>query len=86
SDSWLIVGYSFRDEPVNSKLRAEFSERAKEEKPRVLVVTYGEEPTLQEIESAFGWGKEDGSSANWLTVNRDGANGVEKTDDWSHFT
>lgn len=86
SDSWLIVGYSFRDEPVNSKLRAEFSERAKEEKPRVLVVTYGEEPTLQEIERAFGWGKEDGSSANWLTVNRDGANGVEKTDDWSHFT
>lgn len=85
ADHWLIVGYSFRDDPVNAKLREEFIERAREEKPRVLVVTYGEELTSQQIERAFGWGKEDGSSVGWLTVVRSGADGVEGTSEWASF-
>lgn len=86
ANHWLIVGYSFRDEPVNAKLQAEFKERALEEKPRVLVVTFGDELTVHQIERAFGWGKEDGSSVNWLTVVRSGANGVEEAPEWAHFT
>lgn len=85
SDHWLIVGYSFRDEPVNAKLQAEFNDRAREEKPRVLVVTHGDDPELHTVERAFGWGKEDGSSVDWLTIVRTGADGVEETDAWSQF-
>ncbi|MFJ4166851.1 SIR2 family protein [Microbacterium sp. NPDC089698] len=85
SDHWLIVGYSFRDVPVNAKLQAEFNERALEQKPRVLVVTYGDDLSVREIERAFGWGQEDGSSVNWLTVVRSGANGVETTEEWADF-
>lgn len=83
SDHWLIVGYSFKDEPVNAKLREEFSER--EDKPTVLVVTYGDLPTRKEVARAFGWAKEDGSSKGWLTINRAGANGIQNTEDWSSF-
>lgn len=83
SDHWIVVGYSFRDEPVNTLLRAEFSER--ETKPTVLVVTYGRQLSRHEIERAFGWGREDGPSKSWLTINRDGANGVQETQDWADF-
>lgn len=83
SDHWLIIGYSFKDGPVNSALRAEFIDR--DPKPSVLVVTYGDEPRRRDVERAFGWGAEDGSSKTWLTINRDGASGVEKTDDWQDF-
>jgi len=70
---------------VNTKLQAEFKERGLEQKPRVLVVTYGDEPTVQQIERAFGWGKEDGSSVNWLTVVRTGADGAEASSEWADF-
>ncbi|WP_447947946.1 SIR2 family protein [Microbacterium maritypicum] len=83
ADHWLVVGYSFKDDPVNAKLREEFAER--EEKPKVLVVTFGDQPSRKEVARAFGWGKEDGSSKSWLTINRDGANGIQNTDDWSDF-
>lgn len=83
SDHWLIVGYSFKDEPVNEKLRDEFLGR--DEKPRVLVVTFGDQPSTTEVERALGWGQEDGPSSDWLTINRDGANGVQVTDDWETF-
>ncbi|WP_136031633.1 SIR2 family protein [Microbacterium sp. PF5] len=85
SNHWLIVGYSFRDEPVNAKLQAEFNDRAREEKPRVLVVTHGDDLAVHVVERAFGWGKEDGSSVDWLTVVRTGANGVENTAEWAEF-
>ena len=84
ANHWLVIGYSFRDECVNDALRAEFSERT--EKPKVLVVTYGEQPTVHEIERAFGWGVEDGSSQNWLSVNRAGANGMTHTGEWLDFS
>jgi hypothetical protein len=80
---WLIVGYSFRDDPVNAALRAEFIDR--ELKPRVLVVTYGDELGRRDVERAFGWGVEDGSSESWLTINRNGASGVETTHHWRLF-
>jgi len=83
SDHWLVIGYSFKDDPVNSALRAAFIER--NPKPTVLVVTYGDKPHRRDVERAFGWGAEDGSSKTWLTINRDGASGVEKTDDWQDF-
>lgn len=82
SDHWLIVGYSFRDDPINERLRLDFLDRAT--KPKVLVVTYGTDLRRRKIERAFGWGIEDGPST-WLTINRSGANGVEKTEDWTEF-
>lgn len=80
---WLVVGYSFRDDPVNATLRSEFIDR--DPKPKVFVVTYGSDPDRRDIERALGWGKEDGASHGWLTVNREGADGVETTNDWHDF-
>ncbi|GAB3630654.1 hypothetical protein GCM10027421_00070 [Microbacterium shaanxiense] len=85
ADHWLIVGYSFRDDPVNAKLRAEFNDRVREEKPRVLVVTHGDDLAAHDVERAFGWGQEDGSSVDWLTIVRTGADGVERTAEWDDF-
>ncbi|MCK6210832.1 SIR2 family protein [Georgenia sp. EYE_87] len=85
SNNWLIVGYSFRDVCVNDMLRLEFSERTANDKPDVLVVTFGDQPTRKEIERALGWGVEDGSSAHWLAINREGANGIQATEDWRNF-
>lgn len=83
SSHWLVVGYSFRDICVNDMLRKEFSNRT--DKPTVLVVTYGEQPSTHEVERAFGWGAEDGDSSSWLTVNRGGANDMKDSPDWQHF-
>lgn len=83
ANHWLVIGYSFRDVPINMMLQGEFTER--DPKPSVLVVTYGNEPKRREVEKAFGWGIEDGSSEPWLTINRQGANGVQESDDWDHF-
>ena len=84
-EKWIIVGYSFRDDPVNNMLRSEFLDRKRENKPRVLVVTYGGELKLRDVEKAFGWGVEDGSSSEWLTINREGASDMENTEDWVNF-
>ncbi len=84
SSHWLVVGYSFRDISVNEMMRAEFSNRA--DKPRVLVVTHGDQPSLHEVERAFGWGAEDGDSSSWLTINRDGATEMKNSVDWREFT
>jgi len=81
---WLIIGYSFKDEPVNAMLRHEFAERS--DKPKVLVVTYGDDPSQKDVERAFGWRVEDGPSNEWLRINRDGADGIESTSDWQDFT
>lgn len=84
SNHWLVVGYSFRDEPVNAKLREEFSTRVN--KPTVLVVTHGDHPSRKQIARGFGWTKEAGSSKSWLTINRKGANGIQDTGDWRKFS
>ncbi|WP_018024561.1 SIR2 family protein [Corynebacterium ulceribovis] len=83
SDHWVIVGYSFRDEPVNSALRSEFMSRTV--KPKVLVVTYGTDPEVEDIERHLGWGEEDGCSDGWLTIDRDGASGMTDRPIWSQF-
>jgi hypothetical protein len=84
SEHWLIIGYSFRDETVNRRLSSEFMERVP--KPSVLVVAMGGSPSRAEIERALGWSKDDPSSEKWLTINQDGANGIETTSDWAGFT
>jgi hypothetical protein len=83
SDHWLVIGYSFRDEPVNSLLRSRFMARVS--KPRVLVVTHGDALARDYVERAFGWGAEDGD-ATWLTIDRQGANGAEDHPQWEAFT
>ncbi|MDN4640608.1 SIR2 family protein [Agreia sp. PsM10] len=83
ADHWLIIGYSFKDAPVNKMLSDVFLDC--EENPTVLVVTYGESPTRLEVERAFGWGADDGDSKDWLTINRRGANGVQDTKHWQRF-
>lgn len=84
AEHWLIIGYSFRDQCVNEELRKEFSRRS--QKPAVLVCTYGDDLKLEDIHRAFGWGAEDGSSWGWLSVNRQGAVGLEASFEWSMFT
>ncbi|MGO1539810.1 MAG: SIR2 family protein [Leucobacter sp.] len=83
ADHWLVIGYSFRDEPVNSMLRKQFIDRGS--KPTVHVVTFGADPRRRDVERALGWGAEDGSSNAWLTIDRTGANGAEKTVGWQNF-
>lgn len=83
ADHWLVIGYSFKDMPVNKMLSDAFLDC--EEKPTVLVVTYGEAPTRLEVERAFGWGADDGDSKEWLIINRSGANGVQDTKHWRRF-
>lgn len=83
SDHWLIIGYSFRDKCINDVLRAEFLKRRI--KPSVLVSTFGDLPSRDEIEEAFGWGAEDAES-RWLYVNREGIVGLENTWEWALFT
>lgn len=80
---WLIIGYSFRDDPVNATLRSEFINR--DPKPTVLVVTHGDDLRRKDVERAFGWGAEDASSEAWLTIERGGASGVETREDWMNF-
>lgn len=84
ADRWIIVGYSFRDLAVNDVLRDTFL--AQDPKPRVLVVTAGDDPSRTTVERAFGWGAEDGDSSGWLTINRGGADGAQNSDDWARFT
>jgi hypothetical protein len=84
SDSWIVIGYSFRDACVNDMLRREFLSRSP--KPRVLVSTYGEELTREGIERAFGWGREDGASHHWLSIDREGAMALQNSWSWEVFT
>jgi len=84
SQHWLIIGYSFRDACVNDILRNEFIRR--KVKPHVLISTYGDYPTSEEVEMAFGWGAEDEDSSHWLTINREGARGLQESLDWAVFT
>lgn len=84
SQHWMVIGYSFRDACVNDILRNEFIRR--KVKPQVFVSTYGEFPTTEEVELAFGWGAEDDNSSHWLTINREGAKGLQETLDWAVFT
>lgn len=83
SDFWVIIGYSFRDDPVNRILRENFMARAK--KPEVLVVTYGEDPSREAVEIALGWGAEDIGSGSWLSFIREGAQGMQDSDKWKSF-
>ncbi|MCT1986759.1 SIR2 family protein [Dermacoccus abyssi] len=83
SNAWIVIGYSFRDAPVNELLRSEFLKRSN--KPSVLISTYGTDLARVAVEQAFGWGAEDGSSDSWLTISRDGASGLEKSVEWEIF-
>src|SRR5699024_4482323 len=57
---WLIVGYSFRDLPLNDMLRSAFMRKLR--RPKVLVITRGNYPTQASVEHALGWAATDGSS------------------------
>ncbi|OUE21874.1 hypothetical protein BFL34_00345 [Clavibacter michiganensis] len=80
---WLVIGYSFRDAPVNAQLREQF--RLANNSPTVLVVLFGDTPTRVEIEQAFGWSHDDGSSEEWLLIDRQGADGVQNRNEWNTF-
>lgn len=84
SKHWLIIGYSFRDVAVNDLLSREF--RSREEKPKILVVTHGRSPSVEEIEAALGWGAEDPSSQDWLRRSPRGAFGMHEHSSWRWFT
>lgn len=83
SDHWVVIGYSFKDAPVNQMLASVFLEY--EDKPSVLVCTYGDQPSREEVERALGWGADDGDSKDWLTFSRRGANGLQDTRPWERF-
>lgn len=85
SERWLVVGYSFRDACVNQMLQDEFLRRDAGSKPQLLVVTLGDVPTVDEVEKALGWGAEDGSSSDWLSISRNGAEAMSQSPEWAAF-
>lgn len=84
SDLWLIVGYSFRDHSVNTRLADEF--KARETMPKVLVIEKGSNIADQTIQAAFGWDEETmGSSGDWLTIDRAGLENLADSPNWKKF-
>lgn len=79
---WLIIGYSFRDIPVNNALQAALR---RDDPPEVLVITHGCEPGRRRIESALGWDREHDGEADWLAIDRDGATGAHERRRWKRF-
>lgn len=82
SDSWLIVGYSFRDVCVNDLLKrcwdSSFS------KPRILIVTKGQDLISGDIENALGLDHE--AISNYpIDIERDGVVGLEERGPWKWF-
>ena len=84
SRDWLLVGYSFRDQCLNSEIQEAYNRRA--DRPNVLVITLGPELTREEIERAFGWGVSDGDSADWLRVCRDGVERSTGSAEWNEWS
>jgi hypothetical protein len=86
ADRWIVIGYSFRDTCVNDVLRQEFLQASP--KPRVLVSTYGDALTREEIELALGWDAtaEGNDSNEWLYIDRQGAKTLKDSWWWSLFT
>ncbi|ALG27969.1 hypothetical protein AOZ07_02410 [Glutamicibacter halophytocola] len=80
SDHWLIVGYSFRDESVNSALRIALANRKR--KPMILVSTFGDELTKEMVLNEIGW---DGPSIQNVYIDRGGVEGLERRWDWNLF-
>lgn len=86
SEHWLIIGYSFRDTPVNNHLRHEFLSRVV--KPKVLVVTHDTELSRDLVRTSLGWGEEDSARQSddaWLSFDRCGAVGFEERQPWKDF-
>lgn len=83
SSAWIIIGYSFRDVPVNEMLKKAFLSQV--DKPKVFVSTYGSEPSRQQIEQVLGWGKEDPDSKEWLFICDKGAFGIKNSPEWKQF-
>lgn len=80
SDHWLIVGYSFRDESVNSALRIALANRKR--KPMILVSTFGDELTKEMVLNEIGW---EGPSIQNVYIDRGGVEGLERRWDWNLF-
>jgi hypothetical protein len=80
SRRWLIAGYSFRDHAANKLLREKY--RSASLKPRILVVTLGEEPTDFEILRKLDIRPEETSQ---LTIFRDGVEKIIDSPDWLEF-
>lgn len=95
SSHWLIIGYSFRDEPVNDVLRTELQKRRVDgDLPKVLVVTRSENPKPEIVERAFGWIETElhpsenqmtVTSDQWLRIDREGAFGLGHREVWNEF-
>ena len=83
SDSWLVIGYSFRDIAVNELFELEMRERTLP--PRMLVVTMGDFPKRKDVEIAVGWDAARGDSRDWLTFDRSGAFGFQSRSRWDDF-
>jgi hypothetical protein len=82
SDHWLIAGYSFRDTCVNDLLRRSWEVRR--HRPRILIVTKGDNPTTNDVEHAFGW--ESGKLSHYRTqFERAGVVGLGETAKWKWF-
>ncbi len=82
AENWLIVGYSFRDICINDLLKRSWDARYR--KPRILVVTLGDNPTDSDIEATFGW-QSDAMSEQDVIIERAGVVGLGETDAWAWF-
>lgn len=54
ADKWLIIGYSFKDEVVNSLLKDAVRPDGKGQ-PDILIVGYGNDPDRSTVIDALGW-------------------------------
>ncbi|MBD8517282.1 SIR2 family protein [Plantibacter sp. CFBP 8804] len=86
-ERWLVVGYSFRDACINERLRKALKHRRRAGLPiEVLVVTLGDELSRDQVLDCLGWREDRHGAATWLTIDRDGASGIERRQTWQHFT
>jgi hypothetical protein len=82
AENWLIVGYSFRDICVNDLLQRSWDARF--QKPKILIVRKGDNPTNSDVESAFDWESGTMSEHN-VTIERDGVVALGETAAWAWF-
>ncbi|MDO2972226.1 SIR2 family protein [Mycobacteroides abscessus] len=82
SNHWLIVGYSFRDICVNELLKRCWDSFYV--KPKILVVTKGDNPTDSDIETALGLEK--GKLSDYdISIERDGITDLATAPGWTAF-
>ncbi len=84
ADTWVIAGYSFRDECVNELLAKVWQQRL--EPPKIMVVTKGNGLPEETVLEAVGYNpilRGDPDPATWLYICRHGLEQAPKCSSWA---